>query len=379
MAAVRKVSTQEPGVFKWEVSFHLDGRSSKRIRRRFDRRSDAETFLENFKKEQNHQKSMGTSSADFETTTFGKEGESWLERSKLTMSPSSYARVQGILQKEILPEYGNVVALKLTVARITDLQHRLLRRGKAPRTVNREIGVIKAILNFSARHQRLPYNPSLHVRPLKATKTDMMFWEPEEARIFLRFADEKYPTDSPRRWIYVVYLMALNTGMRSGEIWGLQPQDLQKNRDLIHVVRQFDYYVRELRPCKGRTERYVPCHSTLRKELENLVKARKLSRDSLFFVGQFGNPIEDHSFKRHFFRKDLKESGAREIRFHDLRHTAATLMIAGGVDLPTVQSILDHKHITTTMHYVHLLGDSVQRVAGRFSVLPETTPALTIG
>lgn len=369
--AITKIKTAQPGIFRWEVYLATDGRGSKRIRRRFDKRIDAERFLESYKSDL-RKCSMNGSSTDFESTTLKLESEYWLNHSRLKMSPGGYDRAKGCM-KNLLEKYGDIPAIRLTVARISEIQNDLLKMEKAPRTVNREIGMIKAVLNFSARHGRLPYNPALHARPLPVVKTKMGFWEPEEAQAFLRFADEKYPKEGERRWIYIAYLIALNTGMRCGEIWGLQVKDLQKNRDLIHVSRQYDYFARALRPCKGKSERYVPCHPILRGELECWIEQRRLSRDRLIFTGKFGDPVEAHSFKRHFFEKDLRESGARAIRFHDLRHTAATLMIAGGIDLPTVQSILDHKDITTTMQYVHLLGDSIQKVAGRFAVLPETT------
>ena len=374
----KKIPTKEPGVFKWEISFHLDGRGSKRLRRRFDKKADAELFIEEFQKQQRLQKLGGASLIDLEKTTLRTEAEYWLGRRKPMLSPSSYARVAGCLKAELLPRYGDLQATRFTVAKISEIQNEILRAGKAPRTVNREVGMIKAILNFSASHQRLPYNPALHAKPLSAARVSMKFWEPADARAFLRFASDKYPVGHPRRWVFVAYLLAVNTGMRSGELWGLQPKDFQGNRSLIHVARQFDYYARTLRPCKGKSERYVPCNPAVRQEVELLIAQGKLKPDSLLFTGKTGEPVEDHSFKRHFFRIDLKESKARPIRFHDLRHTAATLMIAGGVDLPTVQAILDHKHISTTMLYVHLLGDSIQKVAGSFAVLPDLSP-LNIG
>ncbi len=376
--AIKKIVTKNPGVFKWEVRLRLDGRGSKRIRRRFERRVDAERYLEKIAKEIEEQKSGGTQIVDQESRTLRTESEYWLERRKLALSPASFERVRGILENELIARFGELPVSRFTVARVSDLQNELLRRGKAPRTVNREIGVLKAILNFSARHGRIPFNPTLHVKPLQAVKAKMGFWEPAEVEAFLSFTEKKYQKASERRWVFVVYLLAVNTGLRSGEIWGLKPRDLQLNRDLIHIVRQFDYVAGELRPCKGKSERYVPCHAALRQELQSLIEENKLGREDLIFKGRYGRPIEDHSFKRHFFRKDLEESGVKPIRFHDLRHTAATLMIASGIDLPTVQSILDHKDVSTTMLYVHLLSDSVQKVASRFAVLPSSARLASI-
>jgi len=69
------------------------------------------------------------------------------------------------------------------------------------------------------------------------------------------------------------------------------------------------------------------------------------------------------------------ESGVRRMRFHDMRHTAATLMLASGVQLNTVKEICGHASITTTMGYVHLLADSVRDAGLKFSLCPAETPA----
>lgn len=72
--------------------------------------------------------------------------------------------------------------------------------------------------------------------------------------------------------------------------------------------------------------------------------------------------IMDHDFTDRIFRKDLKESGLRPIRFHDFRHTSITLMVKKGFLLPVVQKIAGHKDIKTTMRYVHVLGEDIEDV-----------------
>jgi integrase len=94
---------------------------------------------------------------------------------------------------------------------------------------------------------------------------------------------------------------------------------------------------------------------------------RNLSNDDLFFVTEEGNPVGHDNFQRRF-QKDLELWGGKAIRFHDLRHTAATLLISSGIDLRTVQEIFGHEDITTTMNYTHLIGDNIKKVADLFSI-----------
>lgn len=68
--------------------------------------------------------------------------------------------------------------------------------------------------------------------------------------------------------------------------------------------------------------------------------------------------------------KNLKAWGGRPIRFHDLRHTATTLLIASGVDLKTVKEICGHADISTTMNYVHMVSGAIEKVALNFSITP---------
>lgn len=91
---------------------------------------------------------------------------------------------------------------------------------------------------------------------------------------------------------------------------------------------------------------------------------------TLFYHQETGSPICHEVFVRRYFKKDLEASGVRALRFHDLRHTAANLMIDRGVDLVTVSKILGHKDMKTTMLYLHVLPNKVADTAAIFSVGP---------
>lgn len=73
------------------------------------------------------------------------------------------------------------------------------------------------------------------------------------------------------------------------------------------------------------------------------------------------------------FNRDQNQWGDQRIRFHDLRHTAATLMLSHGVDIKSVQEILGHENITTTMIYVHMLGNRIKEISKMHSITPTPT------
>lgn len=230
--------------------------------------------------------------------------------------------------------------------------------------------MICAILNHSVNNLRIPYNPSRGFKKLPIVKDEVCFWSKSDALHFLRFANQKYCIGSKRRWIYTVYLLALNTGLRAGEIWGLQKRDIQAHS--LFIRRQFNSVTQDFSIIKGKRNtksgilsRHAPCNEDLKSELLPLIMG-KLEND-VIFTSLALTPIDHNNFRRIFLR-DIKESGLPEIRFHDLRHTAATLMISEGIDIKTVQSILGHEDIKTTMNYVHLIGDNIKKVAMSFRI-----------
>lgn len=374
--SVRKIKQGDET--RWEVYILTSGKGSKRIRRRFESKADAEAFLEEHKAKRREAKRMGAGGArSFEETTFAEEAKYWLERQGLRFSPGHVRRVEGILD-EILPAFGKLTPDRFNPERLSRFQSEQLALGLAPATVNRKTDVITAILNFSVRHRRIPFTPAAGFRKLPEVREDMQFWERFEAEKFLEFANAKYPQASPDRWVYVVYLLALNTALRAGEIWGLQPQDLVQGGELLYIRRQWDLTAMAFRLPKGKKARHVPCNENLCAEIEALLARRDHPPGQTLFQSRAGTPVSRDNFDDRVFQPDIKESGVKRIRFHDLRHTATTLMIAEGLDLKTVQEICGHKEISTTMRYVHLLGDSVRRAAKIFAVQPTSAPKLRL-
>jgi integrase len=123
---------------------------------------------------------------------------------------------------------------------------------------------------------------------------------------------------------------------------------------------------------KGKNYRSLPCNEYLRRELESLIAANKVEPHETIFQNENRKPISHRNFVKRCFYKDLKEWGGRKIRFHDLRHTATTLMIASGVDIKTAQEICGHQNVKTTMNYIHLLSDRIRETARTFAIVPHS-------
>jgi integrase len=222
-------------------------------------------------------------------------------------------------------------------------------------------------MNFSLQQRRINVNPCLGYQKLSERSDGMLFWSEEEVNQFLTFAHHKYHVHSPDRWIFCAYLLALETGMRAREIWGLRLSDLPKVQRKLKVSWQISRF-KTFEPTKGKDSRYVPFSEHLNDELVPLLKGAPLSSRTLF-TSEKGTPVDHDNFVKRVFKKDCMEAKVTTIRFHDLRHTALTMMVKKGVLLPVIQKIAGHKKIKTTMRYVHVVAKDIEEVGQKFSLM----------
>jgi len=187
----------------------------------------------------------------------------------------------------------------------------------------------------------------------------MAFWSNDEVTKFLNFALEKYPKGSREHWIFVAYFIALETGVRARELWGIQLRDLDLDRNSIRVVRQY-LGGGKFSETKGKESRIVPVSNPLKEEILQLVIGRDDLEETLFLTTT-SSAVHHDTFSR-TFKKDLKESNLRPIRFHDLRHTAMTLLVKQNISPWVVQRVAGHKDMRTTLRYVHIVGKDIESI-----------------
>jgi hypothetical protein len=208
--AISKVKTKS-GKVKWEARIYLNGRDGKQIRRRFDTKRDAEDYLDDLKSETREMKRTGFSTNVMEEKLFAEEAEYWLLGSQYRFSESHHKRARGVL-KEILPKFGKLPIARFTPTLLMDFQHAQLKKGKTPATVNRKTEVITAILNFSFRHRRIPFNPTAGFQKLKRKPAEMGFLgEKRGHRLF-----KMYEREPSKRIAHQVAVCGLSTSVEHG-------------------------------------------------------------------------------------------------------------------------------------------------------------------
>jgi integrase len=225
-----------------------------------------------------------------------------------------------------------------------------LRKSMSNASVNRRLELIRAIFNYHIRRRNVLYSPMAGVEFLKVDPKPMKFWTLEEARRFLEHARAKYE-GTPQEHVFLLYMLALNTGMRFGEMLALKWSAVDLSNGLITVCRTLCHHTRQVRETtKGRRIRHVPINDALYGLLE-VTKARRGGIEWVLHTE--GTPLDQNNIRNRHWEKDIKESEVSRIRIHDLRHTYASHFLMNGGELFKLQAILGHADIRTTMNYSH--------------------------
>jgi integrase len=221
------------------------------------------------------------------------------------------------------------------------------------RTINKALTLLTMILNYAARHRWVDFNAAEHVerlrdtRPMDERAIDANILTPDEIRTLIDATE-----DGCHRHIIQV---AAFCGMRQGEILGLQWQDIDWNSRQIHVRRAWkegDFTA----PKTRNSIRRVDVPDFLVMELKRWKLRCPKSEHDLVFPNGAGNPESHSNLLQRGFYPALRRAGLRKLRFHDLRHTFASLMLANGEDIVRVSRLLGHASPTVTLNvYSHLL------------------------
>jgi integrase len=343
------------GVWWWKIKFA--GRilresaktSSKELARRAEikRKRELEEGYHGLKKRQAPQ-------------TLKAASDAWLETKKPTLAPKSYL-IEKTNLGHLLPVLGLKLLTDIDAADIARYQQKRLKDKAAPKTINLEVGTLRAIL----RRHRLWANMQPDVRMLST---------PDDIGKALDPADEKKLldacADNRSRSLLPAVLLALNTGMRYSELRLLQWKQVDLERQTVRVGKS---------KTEAGTGRIIPLNDRATKVLQFWGDQFPDREDEHFVFpseryGAGGNKFEPtvydvtptqaiNSWKEAW--ESVKETAGVSIRFHDLRHTCVTRMLEGGVPLSVVASILGWSPATTARmakRYGHI-GQIAQRQA----------------
>ncbi len=225
------------------------------------------------------------------------------------------------------------------------------RRGNKKRSgdaVNREMNDLSPIFTLAVRRGLIDKNPCTRHRRLPESKGRLRFLAPEEAAALLDVARRSHSKD-----MHLIILLALETGMRRGEIFNLQWGDIDHGRGQIWV-----------RESKNGDARHIP----MRPRVQEALQRRPRKIDSNYLFPGRKEITRASTGMRDTFMDFLQRAGIKDFHFHDLRHTFASHLVMNGVDLFTVAKLLGHRGTKMTMRYSHLSPGYLQEAVRQ---LPE--------
>jgi integrase len=300
----------------------------------------------------------------------------WLDESvATTVRPRTAKRYEELTRLHILPTLGRTTLMKLTPQDLQALYASKLSGGLAPRTVGHIHRVLHKSLGQAVRWGLAVRNVADAVDPPKVHRAEMRALNAEEARRLLAAA-EGDPLEA-------LYVLALTTGMRQGELLGLHWGDIDLEAGALQVrrtigrVRGQGFVESEPKSASGR--RHIALAPSAagalrrhwdRQFAERLGGEAVPGSGSLVFCNGLGKPIEPQNLLYRSFRKLLQRAGLPPMRFHDLRHSAATLLLSMGTHPKVVQELLGHSQISLTLDtYSHVLPGLQGEAVGKLDAL----------
>ncbi len=291
------------------------------------------------------------------------------------LRPATLAQYRNVVNAWLVPQIGALKVPALTPADVTKMAGKLRttksakgRKGLSPRSVQLAVGVLKAATSWATRNNMLARDPLMGVDRPAAKSKAMSAWTTDEARAFLStVADDREA---------VVWALALTRGLRRGELAGLRWDaiDLKGGSlEVTHTRVLVDGKPVDSEPKTAAGRRLVPLDDSLvamlrthktRQAREKLAAGPAYEDGGYVAVDQLGQPYyPEHLSNR--FGTLAEKAELRRVRFHDLRHTAASLMLASGVPVKVVSEMLGHSSPTITLNvYQHVLP-SMARDAGK--------------
>ena len=292
--------------------------------------------------------------------------------------PSTLDDYKSVINKHLVPFLGKDSLSDIGPARVTQLMRHLNKQGVSPALRGKILRYARAILRHGMPLEYVQADPCRAVRAPEVEKKAIHPLTPEEVEKLLGAADS---------YLRPLFAVACYAGLRQGEILALRWQDIDFDNNLIHVTRSLMQGREFTTPKTASSIRRVPLIGTLKAILKDY-RPPKVAPSSLIFPNRDGGPLDksnllqrklavvkegedkynpkkpakDKPKKVSRFEAILNKAGLPQIRFHDLRHTYASLSILAGVDLKTLQACMGHSSIAVTANiYSHLYTDSYDR------------------
>jgi integrase len=249
------------------------------------------------------------------------------------------------LRVHIQPFFGRTRLDEIGLPHVREFVKAMLAKQLKPATVLKAVAIVKEMFKHAVQWGYLDANPALYIERPRVEIEEMEILTPPEIRRLFEAAEEPVRT---------LLLCAVLTGMRRGELLGLKWEDIDFEGNRIHVRRAL-WRRKFVTPKSRRSRRAIDMGPTLKAALGRLTSRFK---GEMVFTSPEGGVMDPDNFSSRDWARVLRRSKLKRIRFHDLRHTYASLLIAQGAHPKYIQVQLGHASIQTTLdRYGHLMPE----------------------
>jgi len=300
--------------------------------------------------------------------------QQWLEQVvKPRVRPGTYRGYEQLVRTHLVPALGKTRLDRLAPAQVQAVLNAKLEGGLAPATVRYIRAVLRSALKHAVRWGLAGYNAAELVDGPRVEREEIRPFTPAQARQLLDAAHGDR--------LEALYAVALSMGLRQGEALGLRWEDVELDDGLIHVRRQLlrtkaGLAVAPVKTARGRRTLTMPTTivETLAAHRQRQLAAG-IAPTGYVFTTIGGKPLDARNVVR-AFKGLLRKAALPDRRFHDLRHSAATLLLVQGVPARVVMDILGHSQIQVTLGtYSHVLPELHRDAADRMDAILRREPA----
>jgi integrase len=295
----------------------------------------------------------------------------WLnDVAKHKVRASTYRSYEQIVRNHLIPGLGTYSLDKLTPQVIQSFLNAKAETGISVEHLRR---VLRAALNQAMRWELIVRNPATLVSAPKKAKYEFQYLDVAQSKKFLDAVSQtRHET---------LFKVAITVGLRLGEALGLQWADIDFDKRTLtvrHQLQRIDGVLKLVEPKTAKARRTIPLpafaidslRSHRAKQLEmSLFNADVWQKSDLVFTSTIGSPADPRNIRRTLYQI-LEDFDLPKLRFHDLRHTCATLLLAQGTDARTIMETLGHSQITLTMNtYSHVMPQLQRDAADRMDAV----------
>lgn len=284
--------------------------------------------------------------------TFKEVAEQWLEYKKPSIRLSTWRKYEGY-HRNHFSCFHNYPINRVPIAMIEKYINEKMQSGMSIVTLRKTLVMLNQVMAYAVRHKFISNNPCRDIEKLrkngKTEKTEISILKPDEIKSLLQ------NTGNPK--YEMLFRLAIFSGAREGELLGLKWSDIHWEDSQIEIERTFNEGAFQ-EPKTETSYRKIDIGQNTMSELKKWKVACPPNDLDLVFPNEAGKPMNHNNMVNRHFKPAMVAANIEKIRFHDMRHSYASLMLHQGESIKYIQKQMGHSSPTVTLNiYSHLIQD----------------------